>query len=183
MSYKKLTYPERWIIKGIPLLFVIGSFMHFLYDLCGKNNIVGLIAAVNESVWEHSKMVLLPIICFWSLYYLFKGKKYNIDKNKWFSSALVSLLTALITIPMLYYFYTEAFGVELLAVDISILFVAVLFGQLLGLHFYKYSKSVCWYIPVIIFVLLIVVFMIFTYFPPEIPFFKDSVSGKYGIIN
>lgn len=181
MSYKTLLPSQKWIVKGIPSLFIIGTLMHFLYDLSGKNVIVGLIAAVNESIWEHSKMVLLPVICWWSFYYIIKSKKYNIDKNKWFTSALVAVLTALITIPLLYYFYTEAFGVEILAVDISILFFAVLFGQLLALHFYKYSKGINSYIPICIFILLILVFMICTFYPPHIPSFRDSTTGQYGI--
>lgn len=173
MMYKTLIPSQKWIIKGIFSLFLIGTFMHFLYDLSGGNVIVGLIAAVNESLWEHSKMVLLPVICWWSFYYIIKGKEHNIDKNKWFTSALIALLTALITIPLLYYFYTEAFGVEILAVDISIL--------LLAFHFYKYSKGINLYIPICIFILLILVFMIFTFYPPHIPFFRDSITGQYGI--
>lgn len=181
MRYKTLLPSEKWIVKGIPGLFLIGTFMHFLYDLSGGNVIVGLISAVNESVWEHSKMVLLPVICWWSFYYIIKGKEHNIDKKKWFTSALIALLTALISIPLLYYFYTEAFGVELLAVDISILFLALLFGQLLAFHFYKYSKGINLYIPICIFILLILVFMIFTFYPPHIPFFRVNTTGQYGI--
>lgn len=181
MKYKTLSLSQKWIVKGIPIIFLIGSFMHFLYDLCGQKVIVGLISAVNESVWEHSKMVLLPVICWWSFYYIIKGKKNNIDKNKWFTSAMISLLTALITIPMIYYFYTEAFGVEILAVDITILFIAILFGQLLAFHFYKYSKGINSYISICVFILLILIFMIFTFYPPQIPFFKDSATGNYGI--
>jgi len=172
IMYKTLKSSEKWIIKGIPGLFLIGTFMHFLYDLIGENIIVGLIVPVNESVWEHSKMVLLPVICWWSFYYIIKSKEYNIDKNKWFTSALIALLTALTTIPLLYYFYTEAFGVEILVVDISILFLAVLFGQLLALHFYKYSKGINLHILVYIFILIILVFMVFTVYPPHIPLFS-----------
>jgi len=156
--------------------------MHFLYDLSGRNPVIGLIAAVNESVWEHSKMVLLPIICWWTIYYIITGRKNNINKDKWFTSALVALLTALLTIPMMYYFYTEAFGVEILAIDIFILFLALLFGQLLGLHFYKYSKGINSYMVISIFIVLILLFALFTFYPPHLPLFKDGATGEYGII-
>jgi len=181
MSYKTLSSSQKWIIKGIPILFLIGTIMHFLYGFCGQNILIGSIAAVNESLWEHSKMVLLPVICWWSFYYIIKGKQNNIDQNKWFTSALIALLTAIITIPMLYYFYTEAFGVEILAVDISILFVAILLGQLLAFHFYKYSKGINSYISICISIFLVLTFIIFTYYPPHIPFFRDSTTGQYGI--
>lgn len=181
MNYKKLSPSEKWIIKGVPWLFIIGSFMHFLYDLSGKSTIIGLFSAVNESIWEHTKMVLLPVICWWTIYYLIIGKKDNINKDKWFAGALMALLTSIITIPLLYYFYTQAFGVQLLAVDISILFLALLFGQLVGLHFYRYSKGVNSKIVLGIFGVLIIIFMVWTFYPPNVPLFKDGPTGTYGI--
>ena len=181
MRYKTMTPTEKNILKASPILFLIGSLMHFLYDLSGKNIFVGLISAVNESVWEHSKMVLWPIICWWTIYYIKNNKKDRIDRNKWFTAGLVALLVSLITIPMIYYFYTGVFGVEILIVDISILFLAVLFGQLLGLHVYKYSKGVNASISIRIFIILILIFAIFTLYPPHSPLFKDGSTGQYGI--
>lgn len=181
MKYRDLSYPEKYILKGIPILFIIGSMMHFAYDLSKNNLIVGLFTAVNESIWEHLKMVLIPVILWWVLYYCFKGRQHCINKNKWFQSAFVALITSLLTIPMLYYFYTEAFGIELLVIDIIILFLAIIFGQLLALHFYKYGKGVNSRIVIVFFVVLISMFMIFTFYPPHIPLFQDNTSGDYGI--
>lgn len=182
MEYKSLSAAQKWILKGIPILFLIGSFMHFFYDLSGKNVIIGLISPINESIWEHLKMILLPVICWWGIYYLIKCKKDNIDKNKWFTAALIALVTSIITTPMLYYFYTQAFGVEVLIVDIIILFVSILFGQLLAFHFYKYSKGINSHISMYIFIFLILIFMVFTFYPPHLPIFRDGITGQYGII-
>lgn len=52
---------KKWILTGIPILFLTGSLLHFAYELSGKNILIALIAPVNESVWEHSKMVLWPV--------------------------------------------------------------------------------------------------------------------------
>lgn len=181
MRYKTLSSPEKWILIGIPILFLIGSLMHFLYDFTGNNVIIGTIAPVNESVWEHLKMVVLPVILWWTIYYFAAGEINNIDKNKWFTGALVALLIALITIPLLFYFYTTAFGVELLPVDILILFLALLFGQLAGLHFYKYSEGINSITSISILILIVSIFILFTFYPPHLPLFKDSPTGKYGI--
>lgn len=35
------TGPEKWILKGIPILFIIGTVLHFTYDLLWKNPLVG----------------------------------------------------------------------------------------------------------------------------------------------
>ena len=85
MAYRKLIREERWIVKGTPFLFLVGGLWHMLYEFTGKSYLIGLIAAVNESIWEHSKMVLIPAICWWSIFYVIKGKSYGIDRNKWFT--------------------------------------------------------------------------------------------------
>jgi len=182
MSYNILSSPKKWILIGIPILFLIGSCMHFLYGFTGDNVIIGSIAPVNESVWEHLKMVVLPVILWWTIYYLAVGERNNIDKNKWFTGALVALLTALITIPLLFYFYTGAFGVESLVIDILLLFLALLFGQLAGLHFYKFSKGINSIISISILVLLIFIFILFTFYPPQLPLFLQAIIGNYGIL-
>ena len=33
MKNNSLSPPEKWILIGIPLLFLVGSLMHFLYEL------------------------------------------------------------------------------------------------------------------------------------------------------
>lgn len=181
MQYNKLTFPRKWIIKGVPGLFIIGSFMHFLYDLSGENILVGLIAPVNESVWEHTKMVLLPVILWWTIYFALKRKQYNIDKNKWFTGVLVALLTSIISIPSMFYLYTQSLGIESIAIDIIILLLALLFGQLLGLHFTKYSKGINSNIVIGVFMILILIYITFTLYPPKLPIFRDGMTGGYGM--
>ena len=166
---------------SIPILFIVGSLFHFLYDFSNQNPIIALISPVNESIWEHNKMVVLPPILFWILFYSIKGKSFSINKNRWFTAAFIAIITMLITIPLLYYFYTQAFGVELLWVDILILLVAIILGQLMGLHFYKHSKGITWYIPLLLLCSIIFLFAIFTYYPPHIPLFMDPQTGVYGI--
>ncbi|MEG0752534.1 MAG: DUF6512 family protein [Angelakisella sp.] len=173
MKIKGLSSPERWILLGIPCLFLIGSVMHFIYDLTGQRFLVGLVAPTNESVWEHLKMVVLPLILWWTLYYAARGSYYRIGKDRWYTAALVSLLTSLIVIPCVFYFYTEAFGVELLIVDILILLLALLCGQLLGFHFYHHFAGISWITVSIIFFLIVGLFAWFTIYPPALPIFQS----------
>ena len=181
MGNKALFKAKKWIIISALILFAVGSILHFVYDIFFQCKVVGLFAPVNESVWEHSKLILWPVILWWTLYYYFKGRQNGIDKNKWFTGALVALLTALIAMPMLFYFYTGAFGVELLWVDILILLLVLLLGQLLGVHIYRHCEGINWKITIAVFVIIVLLFMIFTFYPIHIPIFKDAVTGGYGI--
>ncbi|MGL5352726.1 MAG: DUF6512 family protein, partial [Clostridium sp.] len=154
--YKSLSSPQKWILKGIPTLFFIGFLMHYIYDFSNNNIIVGLISPVNESIWEHLKLLVFPLVSWWVIYYIFNKQKYSIDKNKWFTGTLISLLTSLFTIPIIYYFYTGAFGIESLFIDILSLLIAIIVGQLLGYHFYKFSKGINSIISIIILIFILI---------------------------
>ena len=67
--------------------------------------------------------------------------------------------------------------------DILILFLADLFGQLLGLHVYRHGKGIPALLVIFIFIVLVILFAVFTFYPPQIPWFRDGVSGKYGILH
>lgn len=181
MKYGSMTDPEKWIIKGIPALFVAGSVTHFVYEFTGSNYLAGLITAVNESVWEHTKMIVWPFILWWFIYYVWKGKSHSINSRKWFSSCLVSIITGIVVIPLLFYFYTEAFGAEIVWIDILILLVADIIAQLIGLHYYRHGRGYNSKLIIVLILAVAVVYMLFTRFTPHIPMFQDSVNGTYGI--
>lgn len=178
---RRLLKEERWILIGIPVLFIIGSLWHSIYEFTGNKFLVGLFAAVNESIWEHTKMVLIPIIAWFLIYYLVFSKKHKINKDKWLTSLLVSLITSIISIPMLYYFYTSAFGIESIVCDILILFLAIAFGQSLALHIYRYSKGINHNLVSVILILIVGGYIFLTLSPPKIPMFRDGITKKYGI--
>ncbi len=179
--YKSLSPQKKWIIKGIPILFIISACIHSSYKLLEGNKIAAAFLPMNESIWEHLKMILLPIILWWSIYYLVNSKRYNINKKKWFTGALVSLIVSLITIPLIYYFYTGAFGVQSIIMDIILLFLSILFGQLLGLYAYTRFRGINANFCIVVFIALILIFVLCTYFTLKIPIFMDSATGKYGM--
>jgi len=172
--------PQRWIMLGIIGIFLIATLMHFVYDFFGNSFIVGLIAPVNESIFEHIKLIILPTILWWSIYY-FVNNEY-IDKNNWFLGMLLSLIVMILLIPMLYYFYTGAFGVESLFVAILLLFISILIAQLIGRHIYNYSEgNISSKASIFISILILIIFAVLTVATPKLPIFKDSVTGTYGI--
>ena len=175
-----LSKPEKWIWSGIPALFFIGSVTHFLFELSGKNLFLGLFVPVNESVWEHIKLVVLPCILWWSTLYILSPKAPLSEQRKWFGGAVAALCTSVLMVPALYYLYTGAFGVELLWADILILFLSVSAGQLLGLHCYHKGKGISPWSGIVIFIGFIALFGIFTFVQPHIPLFFDHMAGHYG---
>jgi hypothetical protein len=174
---------QTWIILGIPVLFIIGSLMHFAYDWSGESTIVGIFAPVNESVWEHLKMTFWPMLIWWFVGYFILTKRSTISASQWFVSCTVAEIVCPLVIVSFYYNYTGAFGIESLILDIFSLFLGIASGQLMALHVYKYAKHTKSLFPFAIAILLFMAlaFTVFTFYPPQIPLFMDSTTGKYGI--
>ena len=162
---------ETYTLIGILVLFVVGSLFHFLYSLTGECFIVGLFVPINESIFEHTKMVVLPIFIWWFIFYLFRKK--DLFVNAWFTSALIAMISAIIAIPMLFYFYSQAFGIESLVIDILILLVSLAIGQILGLHYYRHGKGIEYHFAIFLMIVIIILFAFFTINPPAFPIFNS----------
>lgn len=163
--------PETYTLLGILVLFVVGSLFHFLYSLTGECFIIGLFVPINESIFEHTKMVVLPIFIWWSIFYLFRKK--DLFVNAWFTSALIAMISAIIAIPMLFYFYSQAFGIESLVIDILILLISLAIGQILGLHYYRHGKGIEYHFAIFLMIVIIILFAFFTINPPAFPIFNS----------
>lgn len=176
---KKLFQPENYILLGIPALFLIGGLMHFIYKWSGNNIIIGAFAPVNESIFEHLKLITFPLILWWSIYF-FKNKE-KINFNRWFTALFFALITALITIPLLYYFYTYGLNIESMILDVLLLLIALFVGQIIGWHLYKHFSGFDGYIMIIFTLFIFILFIYLTFSPLKLPLFYDKANNKYGM--
>ncbi len=170
---------KKFILIIIPLLFLLGALFHFLFDLSNENILIALIAPINESIWEHTKMILFPyIIIFTSFFFIHK----KLDVNKYFFSLFISIIVGILTIPLLYYTYTEAFGIDLVLIDILLLLFSNIISTLLFTHIYnKIKDTIPWYVSVLLILNLWIFYIIFTFNPPLLPIFVDPSTGYFGI--
>lgn len=180
----KISSKENKIIfLGIPIIFIIGSIMHFAYDLSGHLPIIGLIAPVNESIWEHLKLSFFPTFFWWIITYGILKNNYNFKGKEWILSGIVSSIVSTIFIVTFYYTYTGAFGIHSLFLDIFSLLLAIIIGQILAHHIYKYKKFNVFSASSLYLLFLIYIFMffVFTFNPPHKPLFLDNQTNSYGI--
>ena len=121
-------YLLKWEISGIVVVFLIGALLHFVFEWSGNSPIVGAIASVNESVWEHFKQGFWPMCLFAAIEYkYFRSHTSNFLAAKGTAILLIPIITALI-----FYTYTALTGTEILIVDILTFLVAVTLGQLIS---------------------------------------------------
>lgn len=165
-------------VAGFLFTSILGTFLHFLFDLSGRSVIVAIFSAVNESIWEHMKLIYYPMLLFSLIEYRFWGKNYE----QFWCVKLIGILLGLTLIPVLYYTYTGIFGISIGWLNITIFFLSA------GFAFWAENKLLqrgdsCHFSSQASFILICmigVVFTLLTFYTPEIPFFKDPVTGRYG---
>ena len=170
----------RWELGGIAFIVVLGSLLHFAFEWSGRAIPIAPIAAVNESVWEHLKLGFWPTLVYAALEYGRFGK----SANNFSFAKTIGIYLIPITIVVLYYAYTAILGQGPLIVDIAIFVVAVVAGQLVSYKLLTASplpKRLNLFAPIAL-AALAILFVLFTFYPPHLPLFRDPVTGGYDIV-
>ncbi|MBY9014988.1 MAG: hypothetical protein KGD68_04780 [Candidatus Lokiarchaeota archaeon] len=170
----------KWEIFGAIFISIVGALFHFMFEWLGSWPPIGGIFPVNESVWEHLKLPYWPLI----IYSLVEHKFITENSNNLIFAKTLAILIDLSVILITFYTFTAILGVELLIIDILSFIIGVFIGQYVSAKVMSLGEKPKWvsYISWIIFIALGLLFIIFTYLPPNLPIFLDSESGMYGII-
>lgn len=161
---------KRYTIVGIIFVLITGTLAHFLYDWTGKNDIVGLFVPVNESVWEHIKLLFFPMLIY-SLILIFKFRK----AFPCITSALCfGILAGTILIPIFFYIYIAIIGKDIFFLDIGTFIISIIlafwlsYKLTLSCKLEPYTFLLCCSVCV-----LFICFALFTYHPPKTQIFTD----------
>jgi hypothetical protein len=168
-----------WELSGIIFVFLAGALLHFVFEWSGESRIVGVIASVNESVWEHFKQGFWPMCLFSGLEYRFLRK----DTNNLLAAKGIAVLLIPVITALIFYMYTAIVGKEILIVDILIFALAIAVGQLTSYKLMtlntlpKYANATGF----VVIILLAFMLVLFTFYPPHLPILLDHNTGAYGI--
>ena len=169
---------KTWQIITVIFCIIAGTLLHFTYEWSGENIIVGLFSAVNESTWEHLKLVFFPMLIMAIIGYFIIGKK---SKNYWLAQA-IGIFSAILFIVVFFYTYTGIIGRNFAIVDIATFIVSILLGEyivyrlLISNRIYNLGIISMFFL-----IILLFSFFMYTYNPPHIQLFKDPVNGGYGV--
>lgn len=166
-------------VVGFFVISIIGTILHFTFDLSNGNFIVATFSAVNESVWEHLKIAVMPIFI-WTIIELFI-LKYRPD-NLW-TSLLAKIVTNMVLIVILFYISLLITKTHSVIISILIFYFSIFIGQVIGAIVINGRKvkvtieEVSKYAVIFLFLL----FVFFTFLPPKADIFKDEVTQTYGV--
>ncbi len=169
---------SRLQLLGFVFTGIAGTLLHFAYDWSGENSLVAIFSAVNESTWEHMKLLFFPMFLFALVEAHFLEDQYP---NYW-CVKLAGIVTGVVSIPVLFYTYTGIFGRSVDWINIAIFFVAAALSYLPETYLMSRGKCSC-KSPTVAYALLFllaIAFILLTWFPPRIPLFQDPTTGQYG---
>jgi hypothetical protein len=163
---------------GMIVIAIVGTLLHFVYEISHHNKFVAIFAAVNESTWEHIKICMTPTI----LWCLYDGYVYGANANYLIGKSLC-LLTIMILIPILFYTYTAFTKKSILWVDVICFYITVICSELVFNYFINLDALpfIYTYLSCIILFLEIGAYMFLTFNPLKNFIFKDPISHKYGL--
>lgn len=162
---------RNYQIFSIIFTFILGTLLHFTYKWSGENSFVATFSAVNESTWEHLKLLFFPMLIatIISMVY-FKNSIPNLLCAK-----TVGILISMAFTVIFFYTYTGILGRNIAIIDISSFFIATIIGELtsylLIVNEFKCNSKIA----VIVLVVIFVLFVLFTYYPPNIGLFRSPV--------
>lgn len=171
----------RWQLGGFLFVCAAGTALHFLYQWSGESVAATPFAAVNESVWEHMKLLFWPMLL-WAV--AERAVLGGYPRGFWPVKALGTLL-GLALIPALYYTYTGALGISVMWVDIAIFFVAAAAAFLAEMRMLARDwrcRGGTQIAALVLLAVLAAAFVLCTFVPPRVPLFRDPVTGAYGLV-
>ncbi len=162
---------------GFFMISILGTLLHFLYDLTGCK-LVALFSAVNESTWEHMKILFFSMLFFAITEFFNVKDKYG---NFW-RTKLKGIIVGLVLIPTIFYTLIGIFGTTPDFINIMIFFIVVLISMTYETK--HFDKSVIYKFENVSFIticIIAVLFIVFTFYPPIIPLFKDPTNQNIGL--
>ena len=165
---------KTWQIIATIVCIALGVFLHFTYEWSNENIIVGIFSAINESTWEHLKLVFYPMVLMAIIGYFAIGNK---TENYW-GAQTVGIITAIIFIIVFFYTYTGIIGTNFAWLNIVTFVMAVILGEYVT---YKLLTSEKMYnaevISIIFLITLFLSFVLYTFHSPSIGLCQDPITA------
>ena len=167
-----------WQLLGFAVTSLGGTVLHFLYDWLGKTAWVAPFSGVNESTWEHMKLLFWPMLLF-----AFAQRFFFPEREDFWCVKLRGTLLGLALIPILFYTYNGVIGRSPDWLNIAIFFVSAAIAYVYETRLFHSEKGSPDIPKAALAVLgvIAILFVAFTFWTPEIGIFEDPLTGTYGI--
>lgn len=158
-----------WQLMGFAVTSLGGTLLHFLYDWT-KLAILAPFSSVNESTFEHMKLLFWPMLLFAIAQSFFFR-----DREDFWCVKLKGILLGLALIPVLFYTYNGAIGRSPDWLNIAIFFVSAAIAYVYETKQFQKENAACKAprLALALLVIMAALFVWFTFAPPALGLFID----------
>ena len=165
-------------IRDTDLRFVLvaaflGTLNHFLYFLSGQSAFVALFCPVNESVWEHLKLLYFPFL-FVSIWEYLSLRP---EVLHFFYCRYLGVIFGMLFTISVFYTYSGILGRNFLVLDILLFYSSVIVSFGISEYFTERShtsRETDSAFVISLWVITAFFFFVFTCFPPDLPLFYSA---------
>ena len=167
-----------WELFGFAAVSLGGTVLHFLYDWLGNPLWIAAFSGVNESTWEHMKLLFWPM----AVYTVIESFFFR-NYDSFLCVKLRGTLLGLGLIPLIFYTYNGVIGKSPDWINIAIFFVAAAVSFIYETLALTRNTVTCRSkrIAAAVFFLIAILFTVFTFKTPELEIFRDPITYGYGI--
>ena len=164
---------RNYQIFSVIFTFILGTLLHFTYKLSDENQLVAIFSSVNESVWEHLKLLFFPMLLTTIIGYFYIGK--NIPNL--LCAKTIGIITSMVFMIIFFYTYSGVIGSTIPIIDIGSFFVSTVLGEfisyILMINKFNCNKKLA----IIVLIILSICFIIFTFNPPNLGIFSEPLKS------
>lgn len=155
---------------------ILGVLLHFTYEWSGDNPAVGLFSAVNESTWEHLKLIFFPMLLLTLTESLWAHIQEKPLPENFLPARTIGILSGMAFIVVVFYTLNGVLGRNYEILNIALYFAGVIYA--LRTENRSKSRQMCIndYVSMTILAILAVAFFAFTNYPPELGIFADPTT-------
>lgn len=172
---KRINY---WQLAGFLVTSLLGTLLHFLYDWFNEAIWIAPFSSVNESTWEHIKLL------FWSMFIFTIVQSFFFkDRQDFWCVKRKGIILGMLLIPLIFYAYNGIIGKSPSWFNIAIFFISAAVAYIYETRLF-YEENIICKSPtanIVILCIIALIFIIFTFVTPEINIFKDPLTNTYGI--
>jgi len=167
-----------WQLMGFAVTSLGGTLLHFLYDWLGEAVWIAPFSGVNESTWEHMKLLFWPMFLYAIVQSLFWK-----ERGDFWCVKLRGILLGLVAIPIIFYTFNGVIGTSPDWINIAIFFISAAISYLYETRLFRTNALPCKSpkLPLSVLAVIALLFVVFTFRTPEIGIFKDPLTSTYGI--
>lgn len=169
---------NHWQLAGFFATSIFGTLLHFLYEWLNETKWIAPFSSINESTWEHIKLLFWPMFIFAVIQsFFFK------DRQDFWCVKLRGILLGMISIPLIFYAYNGIIGKSPSWLNIAIFFISAAIAYIYEARLFYTEKIICKSptLNIVILCIIAILFIVFTFITPEINIFKDPLTNTYGI--